>query len=106
MPRLCRERCSERRNGEHASSPEEKFAISAVTDSAPAKPTIAKPGLTKRLLRVREAAEYLSISPWKVRRLIQQGLLPVVQASESGAWRVDVRDLDAFIERNKRTELL
>ena len=65
-----------------------------------------KPSLAKRLLRVREAAEYLSLSPWKLRRLIQDGLLPIVQASDGGAWRIDVRDLDSFIERNKRVEPL
>jgi len=85
--------------------------MSALTEPAKTKPgssqpAITKPSLAKRLLRVREAAEYLSISPWKLRRLIQDGLLPIVQASEGGAWRVDVRDLDVFIERNKRTELL
>jgi excisionase family DNA binding protein len=63
-----------------------------------------KPALPKRLLRVKEAAEYLSLSAWKLRQLVQDGLLPVVQSSEGGAWRVDLRDLDAFIERNKRTE--
>jgi excisionase family DNA binding protein len=78
--------------------------MSAVIVPAPAKPI--KPSFAKRLLRVREAAEYLSLSPWKLRRLIQDGRLPIVQASEGGAWRVDVRDLDAFIEQNKRTELL
>jgi excisionase family DNA binding protein len=59
--------------------------------------------LAKRLLRVREAAQYLSVSPWKLRRLVQDGLLPIVQDSEGAAWRIDVRDLDGFIERNKRT---
>ena len=59
--------------------------------------------LARRLLRVREAAQYLSISPWKLRKLVQDGLLPIVQENEGAAWRVDVRDLDGFIERNKRT---
>lgn len=67
---------------------------SNVTRSAP---------LARRLLRTREAAAYLSVSPWKLRRLVQDGLLPIVQDSEGGAWRVDVSDLDGFIERNKRT---
>lgn len=66
--------------------------------------TLTRPTLAKRLLRTREAAQYLSISPWKLRRLIQDGLLPVVQENEGAAWRVDVRDLDAFVERHKRTE--
>ena len=60
------------------------------------------PGLGRRLLRTKEAAAYLSVSPWKLRRLVQDGLLPIVQDSEGGAWRIDVRDLDGFIERNKR----
>ena len=72
--------------------------------AASLNPTLTKPA--KRLLRVREAAEYLSVSPWKLRRLIQDGLLAVVQASEGGAWRIDVRDLDSFIERHKTTEPL
>ena len=58
---------------------------------------------SRRLLRTKEAAQYLSISPWKLRRLVQDGLLPIVQDSEGAAWRIDVRDLDGFIERNKRT---
>jgi excisionase family DNA binding protein len=57
----------------------------------------------RRLLRTREAAQYLSISPWKLRRLVQDGLLPVVQENEGAAWRIDMWDLDRFIERNKRT---
>ena len=62
--------------------------------------------LGRRLLRTREAAEYLSVSPWKLRRLVQDGLLPIVQDSEGAAWRVDLHDLDTFTERNKRTEPL
>lgn len=57
---------------------------------------------SKRLLRTREAAEYLSLSPWKVRRLIQDGRLPVVQDGEGAPFLLDVRDLDEYIERNKR----
>lgn len=75
---------------------------SAVSLNPNSQSTPAKPA--KRLLRVREAAEYLSLSPWKVRQLVQDGLLPVVRSRENGAWRVDMRDLDAFIERNKTTE--
>jgi excisionase family DNA binding protein len=83
--------------------------MSALTSSTspnagPSQPVLAKPA--KRLLRVREAAEYLSVSAWKLRRLVQDGLLPIVQDRDGGVWRVDVRDLDNFIERNKRTEPL
>jgi excisionase family DNA binding protein len=56
----------------------------------------------RRLLRLKAAAEYLSISPWKVRGLIQAGRLPVVQDGEGSPFLLDVRDLDGYVERNKR----
>lgn len=55
-----------------------------------------------RLFRLKRASEYLSLSPWKMRRLIQEGRLPVVQDCEGGPFLLDVRDLDGFVERNKR----
>jgi excisionase family DNA binding protein len=55
----------------------------------------------KRLFRLKMAAEYLSVSPWKLRRLISDGKLPVVQDGEGGPFLLDVRDLDGFVERNK-----
>ncbi len=60
----------------------------------------------RRLLRLKAAAEYLSLSPWKLRSLIQAGRLPVVQDSEGSPFLVDVRDLDGYVERNKRLTLL
>jgi excisionase family DNA binding protein len=60
------------------------------------------PVQTRRLLRLKAAAEYLSLSPWKVRSLIQAGRLPVVQDSEGSPFLLDVRDLDGYVERNKR----
>lgn len=66
----------------------------------------ARSVLNKRLLRSVEAADYLSVSVWTLRRLIQCGELPVVQRGEAGKFLVDIRDLDGFIERNKRTVVL
>jgi excisionase family DNA binding protein len=57
----------------------------------------------RRLLRLKAAAEYLSLSPWKLRRLIQEGKLPVVQDGDGSPFLLDVRDLDGYVERNKRT---
>ena len=74
------------------------------TESPSTKPV--KPSIAKRVLRVREAAHYLGISPWKLRRLVQDGLLPIVQDRDEGPWRVDVYDLDAYIDRHKRSEPL
>jgi len=60
----------------------------------------------RRLFRLKAAAEYLSMSPWKLRRLIQDGHLAVVQDTDGSPFLLDVRDLDAYVERNKRTTAL
>ena len=56
----------------------------------------------KRLLRTREAAAYLSLSAWKLRSLVADGQLPVVQADDSSPFLFDVRDLDNWTEQHKR----
>ena len=63
----------------------------------------AKPVQGRRLLRSVQAAEYLSVSVWTLRRLIQNGELPVVQRGDNGKFLLDILDLDGFIERNKKT---
>jgi excisionase family DNA binding protein len=62
-----------------------------------------KKGLARRLMRTREAAYYLGSSMWKIRRLVQDGLLPYVSDSDGGRWLFDVKDLDAYIDTNKRS---
>ena len=57
----------------------------------------------RRLLRIKAASEYLSLSPWKLRQLIQDGKLPVVQDTDGSPFLLDVRDLDGYVERSKRT---
>jgi excisionase family DNA binding protein len=56
-----------------------------------------------RLLRTRAAAAYLGVSPWKIRRLVQDGHLPYVSDSDRSGWRFDVHDLDRYVEANKRS---
>jgi len=58
-------------------------------------------GIVRRLLRTRDAALYLGSSPWKLRRLVQEGVLPRVGDADSGRWLFDLKDLDAYIESNK-----
>ena len=60
-----------------------------------------KAPLGQRMMRVREAAEYLGSSPWKVRQLIAHRRIPFVQDGD-GPFLLDIRDLDGFIERSKR----
>lgn len=59
----------------------------------------------RRLLRLKPASEYLSISPAKLRQIVQREGLPVIRLEENGhaPWPLDVRDLDAWIDRTKRT---
>jgi excisionase family DNA binding protein len=57
--------------------------------------------LQRRLVRTKEAATYLSMSDWKLRRLIQEGTFPVVQDHEGGPFLLDVRDLDGYIDNHK-----
>jgi hypothetical protein len=65
--------------------------------------TMTKPHPSvRRLLRLREAAQYLSLSPWKLRHIIQSGGLPIVKYNENAPWLLDMRDLDGWVERNKR----
>ena len=54
-------------------------------------------------MRIKEASTYLSLSPWKLRQLVQSGKLPVVQDTEGSPFLLDVRDLDGYVERSKRT---
>jgi hypothetical protein len=58
---------------------------------------------SRRLLRLKEAAQYLCLSPWKLRHIIQSGQLPIVRYSENAPWLLDVHDLDGWVERNKQT---
>jgi excisionase family DNA binding protein len=54
--------------------------------------------LVPRLLRTKQAAQYLSVSPWTLRKLAQDGKLPLIA---EGAWRFDRVDLDKYVEQNK-----
>jgi len=55
----------------------------------------------RRLLRTKEAAQYLGMSPGKLRRLTQYGELPIIQHDERAPWLYDLRDLDEHIEKSK-----
>lgn len=64
----------------------------------------AKEGLlAPRLLKTKQAAQYLAVSQWKLRNLVQQGLIPYIEdGGGTSPWRFDLRDLDAYIERSRR----
>ena len=58
---------------------------------------------SRRLLRMKDAAVYVSLSPWKLRKLVQDGQLPIVKYGENAPWLLDVLDLDGWVERHKQT---
>jgi excisionase family DNA binding protein len=55
----------------------------------------------RRLLKVKQAAAYLSISPWTLRKLVQDQQLRIVKLDARGPWLLDIRELDQFIEIRK-----
>jgi excisionase family DNA binding protein len=61
------------------------------------------PHIEKRLYSIDEAAIYLGRSTWSIRRLIWNGVLPQVRGG--GRVHVDIRDMEAFIEKHKEMEL-
>jgi len=61
--------------------------------------------VVRRLLKTRQAAEYLGVSPWKLRQLAIDGALPYIDGGDRAPWRFDLCDLEAYIEKNKQREL-
>jgi excisionase family DNA binding protein len=56
-----------------------------------------------RLLPLKKAADYLGLTVWALRERIWAGHIPVVQFAGGRKQYIDIQDLDAFIEQNKRT---
>jgi excisionase family DNA binding protein len=57
---------------------------------------------SRRLLTLPQAVAYIGLSAWKLRQLIHDGKLPIVDLNEGQKFWIDRRDLDALVERNKR----
>ncbi len=55
--------------------------------------------LRQRLLSVDEAAKYLGLSSWSLRKRLSQGMLPVIRIGKRILF--DLHDLDFFIEQHK-----
>jgi len=55
-----------------------------------------------RLLRLRAASQYLSISTKALRKMIVRGELPYIQLCNGNSpFLIDLRDLDRFVEARK-----
>jgi excisionase family DNA binding protein len=57
-----------------------------------------------RLLTVRETAAYLSCSVNNVYALIDSGQLPFVRIGNAKGYRIDLRDIEEFIDSRKRSK--
>ncbi len=59
-----------------------------------------KTEIPKRLYSIQDAAIYLGMEPAAVRDLVYDGILPQVNLGQRKV-RIDIRDLDALIMKNK-----
>jgi excisionase family DNA binding protein len=59
--------------------------------------------ITPRMLKTKQAAHYLSVSAWKLRNIVQAGEIACIISDGTSPWLFDIRDLDKWIERLKRT---
>jgi excisionase family DNA binding protein len=75
------------------------FSIFSIADFNVAKKSLFRSGRSKTM-RVKEAAEYLGVSPWTLRRYVHAGQLSYLPGK---VWRFVVEDLDKFLEQGKET---
>jgi len=54
-----------------------------------------------RLLSLKAGAEYLGLTVWALRERIWAGQIPVVRFPGGRKMFLDIKDLDALVERNK-----
>ena len=57
--------------------------------------------LTSPVVATNQAARYLGISSWSLRKIVREGLLPVV--ADGIRWRFMVSDLNDYLNRNRVT---
>ena len=74
------------------------------TDFQKAQRTGNPLALNKRLFDLKEAAVYLGRPVFSVRTLIWKGLLPVIKNDGERKMYLDVRDMDEYVERNRKHE--
>jgi excisionase family DNA binding protein len=59
--------------------------------------------ISPRVLKTKDAARYLAVSAWKLRHIVQSGEIACIISEGTSPWLFDLRDLNHWIERNKRT---
>jgi excisionase family DNA binding protein len=76
-------------------------ATEARERDGPEKPA-RRPVPGGRLLTLFQACAYIGLSEWKLRALVHDGRLPIVELNGGEKWWLDRRDLDALVDRNKK----
>jgi excisionase family DNA binding protein len=75
-----------------------------VNDSLKAKPSGRLSRIPDRLMTLRDAAQYLSVSYWTVRAWVQSGKLPAVRLPGGGRLlRVEIAHLDRLVDECRDT---
>jgi excisionase family DNA binding protein len=59
--------------------------------------------ITPRIVKTKQAANYLAVSAWKLRNLVQSGEIACIISEGTSPWLFDIHDLNNWIERHKRT---
>jgi excisionase family DNA binding protein len=59
----------------------------------------SRPGGEARFMTLDDVAVYLNVSVPQVYALVRSGRLPAVKIGGRGVWRVDKRQLEAYIDR-------
>ena len=54
-----------------------------------------------RLLPLKKAADYIGLTVWALRERIWAGDIPVVKFPGGRKQFIDIKDIEAFIEKNK-----
>jgi excisionase family DNA binding protein len=72
-------------------------SVAEVTDSP--QRDHATSGIEPRLLTLEDVATYLNVSASQAYALVRSGKLPGIKLGGRGVWRVDRKELDAYVER-------
>lgn len=67
------------------------------------KPSLSKTQVnSKRLLNMKQAADYIGMGVWKMRRMVWNKELPFLQHQKGSPLLFDIADLNKWIEANKK----
>ena len=69
---------------------------------ASAKEGSDRPRVEPRFLTLEDVAAYLSVSVPQVYAIVRSGELPAIKIGGRGVWRVDIAQLEAYVERLHR----